>query len=57
MKEKGTTKREDEIGKKESPKKRKVNEPEMTVTKIEVVKEDKDAEKPDGDRKKRRAKS
>ena len=50
-------KREDETDKKESSKKRKVPESEKTATKIEVVKEDKDAENPDGDRKKRRAKS
>ena len=38
-------KREDETDKKESSKKRKVPESEKTATKIEVVKEDKDAKK------------
>ena len=45
-------KRKDETDKKECPKQRKVPEPEKTTTKIEDVKEDKDAEKTDGVRKK-----
>ena len=38
-------KRKDETDKKECPKQRKVPEPEKTTTKIEDVKEDKDAKK------------
>ena len=47
-------KRKDETDKQECPKQRKVPEPEKTTTKIEDVKEDKDAEKTDGVRKKRK---